>query len=138
MTLINAYFNFNGNCREAMMFYQDCFGGELSLQTVEGSPMEKHLPPSAKDQILHASLTTDTLVLMASEMVGPQGYKPGNSVALCINCSDENDARNYFSKLSENGKITCALADSFWGGLYGAVTDQFGVNWLVNAEKRSE
>ena len=28
MTHINAYLNFNGNCREAMTFYAECLGGE--------------------------------------------------------------------------------------------------------------
>ena len=57
MTQISAYLNFNGNCREAMTFYKNCLGGELSLQTVEGSPMEAGCPAGVKHQILHSSLT---------------------------------------------------------------------------------
>jgi hypothetical protein len=37
---INPYLKFNGNCREAMTFYKNCLGGELTLNTVAGSPME--------------------------------------------------------------------------------------------------
>jgi PhnB protein len=44
MTTINAYLTFNGNCRQAMTFYRECLGGELTLQAVKGSPMEGHWP----------------------------------------------------------------------------------------------
>lgn len=29
-----------------------------------------------------------------------------------------------------------ALQDMFWGGSFGMLTDQFGVNWMFNFEKR--
>jgi len=136
MTQINAYLTFDGNCREAMLFYKDCFGGELHLQTVAGSPMEKHMPPATAQRILHASLTTEDLVLMGTEMIGREGFAPGNNVALCISCATDTDARTYFSRLAAGGRITCELADSFWGGMFGAVTDRFGIQWMVNAERK--
>ncbi len=52
MTQINAYLNFNGNCRDAMNFYKECLGGELALQAVEGSPIEAQCPPAIKNQVL--------------------------------------------------------------------------------------
>jgi PhnB protein len=39
MTQINAYLTLNGNCREAMTFYKECLGGELTMQAVEDSPI---------------------------------------------------------------------------------------------------
>jgi PhnB protein len=39
MTQINSYLTFNGNCQEAMIFYQKCLGGELTFQTVGESPL---------------------------------------------------------------------------------------------------
>ncbi len=48
MTQINAYLSFSGNCREAMTFYQVCFGGQLDLKTFENSPMSEKMPPEAQ------------------------------------------------------------------------------------------
>ncbi len=56
MAQINAYLNFNGNCREAMQFYKSCLGGELTVQTVEGSPIEFQCPVSMRHHVLHSSL----------------------------------------------------------------------------------
>lgn len=41
---LHAYLTFNGNCREAMTFYQDCLGGELCFQPLEESLLAPGLP----------------------------------------------------------------------------------------------
>lgn len=55
MTQINSYLTFNGNCREAMTFYQECLGGELFMQTIGESPMAEQMPLPMKESILHAT-----------------------------------------------------------------------------------
>jgi Bacteriocin-protection, YdeI or OmpD-Associated len=59
MSQINAYLTFNGNCREAMIFYKECLGEELVFQTVGESPLSDKMPPQMKDCILH-SIELDT------------------------------------------------------------------------------
>ena len=34
MKHLNPYIGFNGTCREAMTFYKDCLGAELTMQTI--------------------------------------------------------------------------------------------------------
>ncbi len=138
MTQINAYINFNGNCREAMNFYKECLGGELALQTVEGSPIEAQCPAAMKHQILHASLMNDGLILMGSDMQGPEGFIKGNTIALSLNCSSEEEINTFFSKLSQDGKITHALTEQFWGATFGVLTDKFGIRWMLNYDKNQK
>ena len=135
MAQINAYLNFNGNCREAMTFYKDCLGGELTVQTVEGSPVETQCPPSMKHQVLHASLLKDSLVLMASDMVGPDGFIKGNTISLSLNCRSEKEINTFFSKLSAGGQITHPLEKEFWGAIFGVLTDKYGIRWMLNYDK---
>jgi len=132
MTTINAYITFNGNCREAMNFYKECLGGELNMMSVAGTPMEAQCPASMKDSILHATLKNDSLLLMASEMVGPWGYVKGNDMALSLNCSSEEEIKTFYSKLSAGGEIIDPLKDAFWGGLFGVFNDKFGIRWMLN------
>lgn len=135
MTFINAYLNFDGNCREAMNFYKDCLGGELVLQTVEGSPVETQCPAGIKQHILHASLLNEGLILMGSDMQGPEGFVKGNSIVLSLNCSSEEEINIFFSSLSKDGKVSHALMQSFWGATFGVLTDKFGVRWMLNYDK---
>jgi PhnB protein len=136
MTQVNAYLNFNGNCREAMTFYKEAIGGELTLQTVEGSPMEAQCPAAMKHHILHSSLTKDSLLLMGSDMVGPEGFIKGNTIALSLNCSSEDEIESCFSNLSSGGQVNHPLAKQFWGATFGALTDKFGIRWMFNYDKR--
>lgn len=135
MTQINSYLTFNGNCREAMTFYAGCLGGELNLQTIGESPLADKMPAKMKDCILHSTLTNGTIMIMASDMVGDKGLIKGNSVSLMLNCSSEAEIRDYYSKLSEGGEPTHPLEISFWGALFGDLTDKYGNQWLLHYDK---
>ncbi len=138
MTQVNAYLTFNGNCREAMIFYKECLGGELVLQTIGDSPMADQIPARMRQNILHAILTSGPLLLMASDMVSEQGLQKGNSVSLMIHCSSEEEIKSYYSRLSRGGQATHPLENTFWGSLFGDLTDRFGNHWLLNYEKDQE
>jgi PhnB protein len=132
MQQINAYIGFNGKCREAMAFYQECFGGELSLMTFGESPLAEQMPPESQNNIVHGSLTSGNVTIMGSDMVGPQGFVPGNTVSLMIDCSSEEEINTLFAQLSASGQVTCPLGEQFWGDTIAAVVDKFGTSWLLN------
>jgi PhnB protein len=136
MTTINAYIWFNGQCREAMNFYKDCLGGELILQTVEGSPIEAQCAEAMKGMILHASLTSNAMVLMGSDMTSPAGYTKGNNIALSLNCSSEAELNTFFTKLSAGGAIVDAVKEQFWGAIFGVCSDKYGITWMLNYNKQ--
>jgi PhnB protein len=132
MAQLNPYLNFDNNCREAMNFYKDCLGGELVLQTVGEMPaMAAQMPPHMKDHIMHSTLTSGGIVIMASDMNREKRIE-GNTVHLCINCNSDDELNAFFSNLSAGGKVTEPLTDMPWGGRFGSLTDKFGKHWLFN------
>jgi len=135
MTQINTYLTFDGNCREAMTFYKECLGGELTLQKIGESPLAEKMPANMKDYILHAALTRGDLLLMGSDMVPEPGLTKGNAVSLALACGSEIEIRNCFEKLSSGGKATHPLEDTFFGSIMGGLTDKFGNHWLLNFDK---
>ena len=135
MKQINSYLTFNGNCREAMNFYQECLGGELFIQTVGESPMSKMMPPEMKDSILHATLTNGNVIIMGSDMVDNNGLIRGNAMSMMLNCSSETEIRATYDKLALGGEATHPLEDTFWNALFGDLTDKFGNRWLLNFDK---
>jgi PhnB protein len=130
MTQIHAYLTFNGNCREAMQFYRDSIGGELMLQSAKGTPIEGQACAASEDAIMHSSLTGDGFLLMASDMVGKEGFQVGTHLSLSVNCSSEEQMHQYFTNLSANGKILEPIRQQFWGDTFGALTDKYGVCWM--------
>jgi PhnB protein len=124
MTLLNPYLNFNGQCREALTFYQQCLEGDLELQKVAESPMAT--------RILHGALSKNgTVLLMGSDMIG-NDLRPGNSVNLCLNCTSDQEINTLFNRLSAGGQVKVPLHQSFWGATFGEVRDKFGMTWMLN------
>jgi PhnB protein len=138
MKFVIPYLTFNGNCREAMRFYQKCLGGKLTFQTIGESPLSEKMPKKMKDCILHATLSNGTLLLMGSDMVGNNGLIKGNAVSLTLNCGSEKEIRSCYKKLSAGGQATHPLENSFWGAWFGGLTDKYGNHWLLNFHKNSE
>jgi len=132
MAKLVAYLSFDGNCREAMDFYKEALGGELTMQIVGESPMAEQMPAEMKTRIMHSQLSNGDLLLFASDMMASQAVVRGNSVTLCIAGKNKQEIEGYFSKLSQGANVTHPLKEEFFG-TYGDLTDKFGVNWMFQA-----
>lgn len=124
------YLTFDGNCREAMSFYQQCLGGELELMPFAEAPAE-NIPAGSEAGIMHACLTSGPLVLMASDGYG-QPIVPGNNVTLSLHCTSREELTTRFEQLGAGGQVTMPLEETFWGATLGMVTDQYGMHWLLD------
>ena len=133
MAILNPYLHFTGEAREAGEFYQQAFGGELTVMTFADGGMTEHegqpIPP---DLVMHSQLTTDEgFTLMVSDAPpGMSDMTPNGHLSL----SGDEDAllRGYWDKLAEGGTIDVPLEVAPWGDAFGQVKDKFGVNWMVN------
>ena len=137
MKQITPYLFFEGNCKEAMTFYKDVFGGELSIMTVGESPeKDKEHMPENEDLIMHAAIMIDgKLMLMASDTMMPgQTADMGEGVYNTIICSSKEEIEALFSKLSDGGKVTQPLIEAFFGW-FGIVIDKYGVKWMFEFDK---
>jgi PhnB protein len=130
MIQLNPYITFDGQCRDAMTFYQECLGGKLELMVIEESPMADQFPPAMQKSILHASLTKDALIILGSDMVGTTGLVKGSNLTLSLTCSSEEEMNRIFSALSSEGKVHYPLKD-FFAGRMGTLEDKFGIYWSV-------
>ena len=140
MTKVNAYITFNGNCEEAFNFYKSVFGGEFQYVG-----RYKDIPPNDKqnfridsDQnIMHISLPiSKETILMGCDNANVSGEKTiiGNNISLSIDIADRDEADRIFGDLSVGAEIKMPLSEAFWGAYFGALTDRFGINWLINCE----
>lgn len=129
MATLNPYLTFSGNCREAMNFYKECLGGELEVIVVGESPVANQVPPQMKDMLLHSSLKTGTLEIMATDMQ-PEKLNMGNDVHLCLVCNAEEEMHSLWNKLSAGGVIKQPISKMFFGYI-GTFRDKFGKSWIL-------
>ncbi|HSO66204.1 MAG TPA: VOC family protein [Ornithinibacter sp.] len=128
---LDPYLNFPGTAREAMTFYQSVLGGELQISTfgeygAEGAPA---------DGVMHAHLETEAgMTFMASDMPPGQedGHVVGTNISMSISGDDGEAIRRYWDGLSEGGTVQMPLERQMWGDDFGALTDRYGIAWMVN------
>ena len=130
-TKLNPYISFRDNARQAMEFYHRVFGGNLKMSTFQ----EFHATqdPSEDNLIMHAELQAgDGITLFASDTPKRNEYRPGTNISISLSGDNEAKLRSYFEKLAAGGTVTMPLEKAMWGDSFGMLTDQFGVNWMVN------
>lgn len=133
MKEINAYLIFNGNCREAMTFYQKCLSSELQLITF--GDMGGNAPPDSQDRIAHARITKGRAVLMASDNMPGMPFNAGNNYFVSVQCESVQETDKLFTALNEKGRTIQAPQETQWAARFAMFTDQFGTNWMLNFPK---
>lgn len=127
---LTPYLNFDGNTAEAMKYYHSILGGELTMQTFAEANMAEN--PKEKDRIVHASLKSEGLSLMASDSQMDRPPKFGDNIHMSISGQNGDKLTKVFNELAKGGKVDMPLAKQFWGDTFGMLTDKFGVHWMVN------
>lgn len=127
---LNPYISFPGNAEEALEFYQEAFGGILTLSRFG----EYGAADAAESQkIMHGHLeTAGGFVLMGADTAPGFEHNPGNNVAISLSGDDEAELRSYWDRLTDGGTVALPLEQQVWGDLFGMCSDRFGIQWMVN------
>jgi PhnB protein len=128
---IQPYLFFPGNTREVVAFYQQVFGGDLTITSV--GDVDPGASEAEKDRVINAALAFDGLILRCSDRDDATGDSQ-TRVALTLNGPDEARLRKVYDDLSAGGSADAPLEKQFWGDTFGVLTDRFGINWQVNIE----
>jgi PhnB protein len=128
---LNPYLHFNGNARQAMEFYQGVFGGSLQISTFKEFGVSPD--PSEDDKVMHAQLEAPNgITFMGSDTPKHMEFHPGATVTMSLSGDDAAALSGYFEKLAAGGTVDTPLMQSPWGDTFGMLTDQFGIEWMVN------
>ena len=130
---LNPYLSFKDNARQAMEFYQTVFGGKLLINTFK--EFHASQDPSEDDKIMHAMLEAENgITFMAADTPNAMEYHPGTNISMSLSGDNQAELKGYYEKLSAGGTIGMPLEKAPWGDTFGMLTDQFGINWMVNID----
>ena len=128
---------FDGNCREAMTFYRQCLGGELSLTKLADTPMKDMFPSDKYDRIINARLKSGELEISATDWMASPEFDPvqGNTTAIFVTGSYD-ELKPVFGKLKDGDNNTRLqeLHDMPFG-VYGQFYDRYGVQWIFRGDR---
>ncbi|PUA30177.1 MAG: hypothetical protein B0W54_06590 [Cellvibrio sp. 79] len=130
---VNNYLFFSGRCEEAMNYYEKHLGATVNMKlrfSESPDPVpEGMLQAGFENKIMHADFTLGDVNILASDGCDDATSFSGFRLTLTIQTAEE--AHKVFDALAVGGTVDMPLTKTFWSPLYGQVTDQFGVGWMV-------
>jgi PhnB protein len=134
---LTPFLLFEGNCAEAMTFYQSCLGGELTITRICDTPMKGQMPPEQHHKVANANLKSGVLEFSATDWLHPKRTpRQGNTVAIYLCGGRYNELREIFDKLAVGAskELLDDLREMPFG-IYGHLADQYGVHWFFQGSK---
>ncbi|HSW78026.1 MAG TPA: VOC family protein [Candidatus Chromulinivoraceae bacterium] len=139
MSKATPYFLFDGNCEEAMQFYQKCFGGDLAITKVNESPMKAQFTPEQQNRVVNSRLVSNGIEFSASDWLLPQRARiEGTATCAYISEASYDELKHIFEQLSIGAnQETLDELRAMPFGSYGALTDKYGVRWMFQGEGKA-
>ncbi|WP_017445329.1 VOC family protein [Gayadomonas joobiniege] len=144
--LVTPYINFNGNCKEALAFYNKAMGANTKFMMTwaeapdmddKNQPPEYELPDDLENSILHASFEIGGHEIMACDVPAKE-YKKAQGVSISIAFDSLNEIERVYSELAADGDVSMPLTETFWAERFAMVTDKYGVPWMLNLLKECQ
>jgi len=125
------YINFSGACEEALNFYKQAVGAEVTMMMRYGeAPPNSGVTPGREKKVLHAAFTIGQTTLFGSD--GYADEKPNlHGIAISLTVKDVAEAESAFKALSAGGSVQAPLSSTFFAKSFGMLQDKFGLGWMI-------
>jgi PhnB protein len=132
MTAPQIYVSFPGTAREALTFYAEVFGGELSLHSYRDFGRDD----GPADAVAHGVLSGVVALSGADAAEGESSVHAEGIMLSLLGTADPAVLHEWFDKLSDGGRIVDPLTPKPWGASDGQVVDRHGLHWLIGYESQ--
>jgi PhnB protein len=126
---LSNYLFFTTTCEQALDFYTWCGLGQMSdvlRYGKDGMPVHNE---AMRGRIMHAKFEGPGVLFFASDN---DDAEPMRGSAHILQMHDKQRTEQLFARLATDGNVTTPLAIQPWGDYFGKLTDQFGVQWMLN------
>jgi len=134
---VQPYLFFDGRCEEALEFYRNALGAEVTmLMRFKDCPEPDAagmIPAGAENKVMHSSFRIGETTVMASDG-RCQGQPNFQGISLSLSAPNAPEAEKLFDALKEGGQVQMPLSKTFYSPSFGMVADRFGVSWMIITE----
>jgi PhnB protein len=130
MTALQIYVSFPGTAREALGFYADVFGGDLSLFTYQDFSRSDGPP----DAVAHGELKGTVALAGSDAAAGEKTVRCEGLMLSLLGTAEPAVLHEWFDKLADGGRVLDPLSPKPWGASDGQVVDRHGLHWLIGYE----
>jgi PhnB protein len=129
------YLMFDGNCEEALRFYEQTLGAKLGAITrFSAMAGPEPMPENIAKRVANAQLTFEGGAMLYGGDCHPAmgKYEGIKGMQLTLNYDSVGRAQEIFAALSRDGEVTMPMAPVMWAEVGGMLSDRFGVRWIIN------
>lgn len=130
---------FDGNCAEAMTFYHQCLGGDLTLTKLGDTPMKDQFPKEKHNRMINANLVSGNIEISATDWMASPSFDPiqGNTFAIFVMGGAYQELKTVFDKLAQGAeKERFQELHNLPFGMYGQFYDKYGVQWIFRGDRQ--
>jgi PhnB protein len=130
---LTPYLFFDGTADKAIQLYEKVLGAKAEVMRFKDAPPGGFpYRPEEANRVMHALLTIGSVRLMLSDTTAEMPERAGTNVQLHLGFDDLKELERTFEALATGGKVNMPLGDAFWGARFGALTDAFGIVWMMS------
>lgn len=138
---IVPYLNFDGNCAEAIAFYEKVFGEKAMIlyykDTAKFDPsfvIEK----GKENWVMHANVNLPDGEMIQFADCADNGKAVGTNICLQLNYKTGEEVKAAYAALKDGAKkILCDAQPTFYSPMYAELVDKFGIRWSIIQEAQS-
>ena len=140
MVSLSPFLLFDGNCEKAMQFYQSLLRWRSFPDAARRHSMKAQFPPEQHHKITYALLQSGNVEFSATDWLHPTHQRQlGNTTAMYVIGLILDELSPIFDKLREGAdqEFLVELREMPFG-IYGRLTDRYGVEWYFRGGQGSE
>lgn len=122
-----VHLSFNGNCRQAFNYYQACFGGELTVQTMADTPHGTGLNKEMQKAVVWATLKNEYFKLVGTDLTDEDNIVSGNNVSILIECSSFTERTRLINKLINRNFCSAENTNPLV-----SIIDMYCISWILS------
>ena len=131
---ISPYISFNGNCEEAVLFYEKAFNIKADITRYKDAPKENdyQVQQGTENLIMHAQFELNGEMIMFADMPPDFALQYGDNIAIMVEFDNIEAAKTAFEALREGAEVNMELQETFWSKCFGSLIDKFGIYWNIS------
>lgn len=131
---IIPYLNFNGNCAEAVSFYEKVFAAKARVlfykDTAQFDPSFK-IEKGKENWVMHANMNLPDGEMLQFADCDVNGKAAGTNICIQVGYKTADEVKATYAALKDGAKIICDAQPTFYSPMYAELVDKFGIRWSI-------
>ncbi len=138
MPIVTPGFNFQGNCEEAIHFYEEAFGirADYILHYSDAKPEDWKLPLDEKQKrlVYHAEMHIGSQRVSFSDIIDFE-LRPGNCLFLVLTFDTKEEVKRVYEKMRPGSTTLTPLKSTTYSSCFVTFVDRYGIRWGLMTEQ---